>query len=86
MHGYSMGSLVEYLYQNIPLTEILSCLNMGKKHVHVYCFHGKHFMCWDLHGMLETDNFVQKDSEQTLYQYEIHTQPRPTMLVNFQKK
>ena len=59
-------SLVEYLYENIPLTEMLSCLNIAKKHVHVYCFHGKHFTCWDLRGMLETDNFIQEDSKQTL--------------------
>ena len=55
-------SLVEYLYENIPLTEMLSCLKVAKKHVHVYCFHRKHFTCWDLRGMLENDNFVQKDS------------------------
>ena len=36
-------SLVEYLYENIPLTEMLSCLKEAKKHVHVYCFHRKHF-------------------------------------------
>ena len=45
---------------------MLSCPKVAKKHVHVYCFHGKHFTCWDLHGMFETDNFVQKDSKQTL--------------------
>ena len=59
-------SLVEYLYENIPLTEMLSCLKVAKKHVNVYCFLEKHFTCWDLRGMLETDNFVQKDSKQTL--------------------
>ena len=34
--------------------------------MHVYYFHGKRFTCWDLRGMLETDNFGQKDSKQTL--------------------
>ena len=62
-------SLVEYLYKNIPLTEML-CSLKAKKHMHVYCFHGKHFTCWDLRGMLETDNFVKKDSQkQTLTLY-----------------
>ena len=42
---------------------MLSSLKVAKKHVHVYCFHGKHFTCWDLSGMLETDNFAQKDSK-----------------------
>ena len=60
-------SLVESSCENITLTEILSCLKVAKKHAHVYCFHGKHFTCWDLRGMLETDNFVQKDSKQTLH-------------------
>ena len=59
-------SLAEYLYENIPLTEMPSCLKVANKHVHVYCFHGKHFTRWDLRGMFETDNFVQKDSEETL--------------------
>ena len=59
-------SLVEYLYDNMPLTGMLSCLKVAKKHVHIYCFHGKHFTCWDLRGMLKTDNFVQKYSKQTL--------------------
>ena len=44
---------VEYLYEHIPLTEMLSSLKVAKKHVHVYCFHGKHFTCWDLRGILE---------------------------------
>ena len=55
-------SLVEYLYGNVPLTEMLSGVKVAKKHVHVYCFHGKHFTCWDLRGMLETDLFAWKDS------------------------
>ena len=59
-------SLVGYLYENTSLTELLSSLKVAKKHVHVYCFHGKHFTCWDLRGMLKTDNFVQKDSKQTI--------------------
>ena len=59
-------SLVDYLYENVPLTEMLSCLKVAKKHVHVYCFHGKRFTCWDLRGMLETDNFVQNYSKQAL--------------------
>ena len=50
-------SVVEILYENIPLTEMLSILKEAKKHVYVYCFYGKHFTCWDWHGMLETDNF-----------------------------
>ena len=45
-----------------PLTEMLSSLTVAKKQMHVYCFHGKHFTCWDLRGMLETDNFGWKDS------------------------
>ena len=59
-------SLVEILCECIPLTEMLSSLKVAKKYMPVYCFHGKHFTCWDLHGMLETDNFGQKDSKQTL--------------------
>ena len=55
--------LVKYLSENIPLTEILSNLKVTKKHVYVYCFHGKHFACWALCGMLETDNLAQKDSD-----------------------
>ena len=51
-------SLVEYLYENIPLTEMLSSVKVAKKHVHVYCFHGKHFTCWNLRGMHETDVFA----------------------------
>ena len=53
-------SLVEYyLYESIFLNEMLSSLKVAKKHMHVYC--------WDLRGMLETNNFVQKDSKQTIY-------------------
>ena len=59
-------SLAEYSYENIPLTEMLCSIKVTKKHVHAYCLNGKHFMCWDLHGMLETDNFVQKDSKHTI--------------------
>ena len=44
-------------YENIPVTEILSSLKVAKKYMHVYYFHGKHFTCWDLRGMLETENF-----------------------------
>ena len=61
-------SLVEYLYEKIALTEMLSCFKVAKKHVHLYCFHGNHFTCWDLRGMLETDNFVQKESKQTFWE------------------
>ena len=50
-------SAVEILYEDIPLTEMFSGLEVAKKHMHVYCFHRKHFTCWDLRGMLETDNF-----------------------------
>ena len=39
----SAVSYVEYLYENISLTEILSSLKVAKKHVHVYCFYRKHF-------------------------------------------
>ena len=49
--------VVEILYENIPLTEMLSALKAAKKYIHVYYFHGKHFTCWDLRGMLEADNF-----------------------------
>ena len=38
-------SVMEILYENIPLTEMLSSLKEAKKHVHIYCF-------------LETDNFA----------------------------
>ena len=41
---------------------MLSSLKVAKKYMHVYYFHGKHFTCWDLRGMLETDNFGQKDN------------------------
>ena len=50
-------SVVEILYECIPLTEMLASLKVAKKYMPVYCFHGKHFTCWDLRGMLETDNF-----------------------------
>ena len=50
-------SVVQILYENSPLTEMLSSLKVEKKYIHVYCFRGKHFTCWDLRGMLETDNF-----------------------------
>ena len=49
--------VVEVLYENIVLTEMLSGLKVAKKYTHVYYFHGKHLMYWDLRGMLETDNF-----------------------------
>ena len=42
---------------------MLSSLKVAKKHVHV-CFHGKHFTCWDLRGMLETDSFAKKNSRE----------------------
>ena len=51
--------VVEILYENIPLTEMLSSLKVAKKYMHVYYFHGKHFTCWYLRGMLEADNFGQ---------------------------
>ena len=50
-------SIVQILYENIPLTEMLFSLKVEMKYIHIYCFRGKHFMCWDLRGMLETDNF-----------------------------
>ena len=59
-------SVVEILYENVLLTKMLSNLKVAKKHMHVYCFHGKHFLRCDLRGMLETDNFAQKDSKQTI--------------------
>ena len=46
-----------------PLTETLSSLKVAKKYMHVYYFHEKYFKCWDLRGMLETDNFGLKDSK-----------------------
>ena len=49
--------VVEILHENIPRTEMLSSFKVAKKYMHVYYFHGKHFTCWDLHGMLEIDNF-----------------------------
>ena len=33
-------------------------LKVAKKHVHRYCFYKKHFMCWGLRGMVETDNLA----------------------------
>ena len=42
---------------------MLSSLKVAKKYMHVYYFDGKHFTCSDLRGMLEADNFGQKDSE-----------------------
>ena len=39
---------------------VLSSLRVAKKHVHVYCFHGKHFVCWDLRGMLETTTLPRR--------------------------
>ena len=42
---------------------MLCSLKIAKKHMYVYCFHGKHFKCWELRGMPETDNFAQKDSK-----------------------
>ena len=50
-------SVVEILCECIPLTEVLLSLKVAKKYMLVSCFHGKHFTCWDLRGMLETDNF-----------------------------
>ena len=58
--------VAEILYENIPLTEMLSSFKVAKKYMHVYYFHGKHFTFCDLHGMLETDNFGEKDSKQIL--------------------
>ena len=51
-------SVVEILYENIALTEMLFSVKVAKKCIRVYYFHGKHFTCWDLRGMLEIDNFV----------------------------
>ena len=53
-------SLVEYLYLNISLIEMLSGLKVAKKHVHVYYFHGKNFTCWDLRGMLELTTLSER--------------------------
>ena len=50
-------SVVEILYECIPLAEMLSSLKVAKKYMPVYCFHGKHLMYCDLCGMLETYNF-----------------------------
>ena len=36
------------------LPELSEWTLVAKKHLYVYCFHGKHFTCWDLRGMLET--------------------------------
>ena len=46
--------VVEILYENIPLTKMLSCVKVAKKYMHVCHFHGKYFTCWDLRGMLGT--------------------------------
>ena len=43
---------------------MLLSLKVAKKYMPVYCFHGKHFTCWDMRGMLGTNNFGQ-DSKQT---------------------
>ena len=59
-------SVLEIPYENIPLTKMFSTLNVAKKHVQVYCFHEKHFTCWDLPGRLETDNLAEKDSKSTI--------------------
>ena len=40
-----------------PLTEMLSSLKVARKHVHVIAF-TEALPCWDLSGMLETDNFA----------------------------
>ena len=48
--------------ENILISEMVSSLKEAMKHVYVYCFHGKHFTFWDLRGMLETDNFANKES------------------------
>ena len=57
-------SVAEILCECIPLTEMLLSLKVAKKYVPVYCFHGKHFTCWDLRGVLETDKY----SKQTLHE------------------
>ena len=44
---------------------MLSSLKEAKKYMHVYHFHGKHFTCWDLRGVLETDNFGKQDNKRT---------------------
>ena len=62
-HGTFSVSVVEILYENIPLPEMLSSLKVAKKYMQVYCFRGKHSTCWDLHGILQTDDFGQKDSK-----------------------
>ena len=41
---------------------MFSILEVAKRRVHVYYFHGKHFTCWDLRDMLETDNLAWKDT------------------------
>ena len=46
-------SVVQILCECIPLTEKLLSLKVAKKYMPVYCFHGKHFTCWDLCGMLK---------------------------------
>ena len=52
----SCSIIAYYQMKTTPLTEMLSCLKVAKKYMHVYYFH-VHFMCWNLLGMLETDNF-----------------------------
>ena len=54
---------LQTLLKKSPLTEMPSSLKVAKTHVHVYCFHAKHLICWDLRGMLGTENFAQKDSK-----------------------
>ena len=49
--------LYKFYMKTAPLIEILSSLKVEKKYIDVYCFRGKHFTCWDLRGMFETDNF-----------------------------
>ena len=55
-------SVEEILYKD-PLTEMISGLKVAKKYMHVYCFHRKHFTCWNLCCMFETEKFGQKNSE-----------------------
>ena len=57
--------------ENIPLTEMLSSLRVAVTDMLVYCFHWKHLTSWDLCGMLETANFVQKDSKKTIRIFQI---------------
>ena len=48
---------------------MLSSFKVAKKYMPVYCFHGKHFTCWDLHYMLETDNFGRRIGNRLQYVY-----------------